>query len=153
MSNVVLSNIDYKDAYKAVLSDTNSSIEDIYIGIFAHSPKWINSLLALRNKIVGVFGLDNNKGATKITKENVRVGSKVGLFKIYEITENEIIAGEDDDHLNFRVSVLKQNNEVTVTTVVQYNNIFGKIYMIAVLPFHKIIVKSILKNAVKNKRI
>ncbi len=145
--------IDFKDTYKVKLGDGDISIENIYINVFAHSPKWVNNLLALRNKIVGVFGLDTNKNRTEITKDNLKTGSKTGIFRIYSINENEIIAGEDEKHLNFRVSVLKENGETFFSTLVQYNNWFGRFYFFIVKPFHKLVVKVMLKNAVKNGRI
>ncbi len=145
--------IDFKDGYKVIVSKADASIENIYINVFAHSPKWMATLLAIRNKIVGVFGLDTYKEPNEIAKKNLRVGKKTGIFKIYAILENEIIAGEDDKHLHFRVSVLKQNNELFISTLVHYNNWFGKVYFFIVKPFHKAVVKAILKNAVKNNRI
>ncbi len=148
-----ISKIDFKDAYRATLTDNTISIETIYLNAFVHSPKWIDNFLILRNKIVGVFGLKINTEKIQLSKEDLKVDSKVGIFRIYAVTNNEIIAGEDDKHLNFRVSVLKQNCEVTISTLVQYNNLFGKVYMTLIMPFHKLIVRSMLKNAVKNKRI
>ncbi len=145
--------IDFKDTYKVMLSKTDISIEDIYINVFAHSPKWINRLLAIRNKIVGVFGLDTYKEPNKVVKENLCVGKKTGIFKIYALFENEIIAGEDDKHLNFRVSVFKEKNKAFISTLVHYNNWFGKVYFFIIKPFHKAVVKAVLKNAVKNGRV
>jgi len=145
--------IDFKDSYKVMLSKTDISIENIYINAFAHSPKWIATLLAIRNKIVGLLGLDTYKEPNEISKNTLKVGEKTGIFKIYAILDNEIIAGEDDKHLNFRVSVLKEKNEAFFSTLVHYNNWFGKLYFFIVKPFHKAVVKAILKNAVKNNRI
>jgi hypothetical protein len=55
--------------------------------------------------------------------------------------------GEDDKHLNFRASVLKDktNGTVSLTTVVHYNNLWGRVYFFPVKPFHKIIMKALLK--------
>jgi len=141
--------IDFSDTYKVKLINSDISIESIYINVFTHSPKWVDNLLLLRNKIVGVFGLDTNKERAEVNKENLIIGSKTGIFKIYAINENEVIAGQDDKHLNFRISVLKQNNEVFLSTLVQYNNWFGKVYFFIIKPFHKHIVKALLKNAIK----
>jgi len=54
--------------------------------------------------------------------------------------------------LNFRVSLLlseqknnKLNKNITVTTIVMYNNWFGRLYFFPVKPFHKLIVQSGLK--------
>ncbi len=71
-------------------------------------------------------------------------------------TENEVILGEDDKHLNFRVSLFleqQQNNpqkkDLTISTTVEFNNWFGRLYFIPVRPFHKLIVPTMLKGIIK----
>ncbi|MOA43140.1 hypothetical protein D3C78_1652630 [compost metagenome] len=81
------------------------------------------------------------------------VGTSVGLFKILEKTDNEIIMGENDRHLDFKVSLLAQQTEstiaaITISTVVNYHNWFGKFYFFFVKPFHKRIVSVMLKRMV-----
>ncbi len=68
---------------------------------------------------------------------------------IYSIGKEEIIAGEDNVHLDFRVSVLKEDDEVTISTLVHYNNLFGKVYMTIVMPFHRLVVKAMMRNVLK----
>jgi hypothetical protein len=58
--------------------------------------------------------------------------------------------------LNFRVSLfLKQQapgtnyKELTVSTAVEFNNWFGRLYFLPVPPFHKLIVPAMLKGIVK----
>ncbi len=148
-----ISKIDFHDTFSVSLATADMPIEEIFLSVFSHTPAWIENLLKLRNAIVSVFGLKTDGENQQTTLENVRIGEEIGLFKIYDITDNEIIAGEDDKHLNFRVSVLKKKNKVFTSTFVQYNNLFGRIYMTIVMPFHKLIVKAMLKNAIKNKRI
>lgn len=146
-----INRIDYKDTFSVQLDNTDISIEDIYLNIFSYSPKWVDNLLNLRNKIVKPFGIITV--TDEIKKENLKVGKKAGIFNIYAITENEIIAGENEKHLDFRVSILKDNETLTISTLVQYNNSLGKLYFFIVKPFHKIVVKSMMKSAVKNNRI
>jgi hypothetical protein len=52
-----------------------------------------------------------------------------------------------DTHLNFRVSVLidRGKSYIYTTTLVHYNNRWGKLYFFFVKPFHRIIVRSIMK--------
>jgi hypothetical protein len=137
--NSVISNgfgkIDYCDIYRIVKS-TNDSAEDIAAEIF-NPPKWVNWLMNMRNSIAGVFGLKTNSK----TKEGQAI-----YFTVIEKNENEIVMGENDKHLNFRVSVFidRANTFVYLTTIVHFNNFFGIVYFIPVKPFHKIIVKSML---------
>ncbi len=148
-----INKVDYQDSFMITLNNPTLKIEEIYFNIFSHVPKWIDNLLAFRNKVVGIFGLDTYKDAKEVTLDSIKVGNKAGIFKIYDIQPQEIIAGEDDSHLNFRVSVIKQNKEAIVSTVVKYNNKMGRLYMTAIMPFHKLVVKAMLKNALSNRRI
>jgi hypothetical protein len=146
-----INNVDYSDAYSVKLSDEEMSAEEIYLNIFSHMPNWIINLMVLRDKIVALFGLKTD-GETSHTK-SLKIGEKAGIFMIYSIEKKEIIAGKDDMHLNFRVSVLKEDKKVIISTLVHYNNLFGKVYMTIVTPFHKLVVKAMIKNAVKGERI
>jgi hypothetical protein len=141
--------IDYSDTFKMLVKNQNISIENIYIDMFSSMPKWINKLMNIRNKLVSIVGLKiDSLEPKKVT--SLKVGEKVGMFTIYAISKNEVIAGEDDKHLDFRVSVLRVDEDVMVSTFVKYNNLFGKVYMSLILPFHKVIVKAMMKNYIKN---
>ena len=67
-----------------------------------------------------------------------------------------MILGENDKHLDFRVCI-QDNNEaqqnIKVTTLVQFHNTKGKLYFSVIKPFHKMIVKSMVKNAVDKLEI
>ena len=158
--NTELAKFYYCDSFEACLSRAELSMPDIYLGIFAHPPKWMNWLLILRTKIVSVFGI---KGPTSAQlndieiKKSYVVGEKIALFTLFSQNENEIITGGDDKHLEFRVSVLRLIEDgvgkVVLTTVVTPHNFFGKAYLFFILPFHKFGVKAIMANAVAAKRI
>ncbi|MCK9437976.1 MAG: DUF2867 domain-containing protein, partial [Synergistaceae bacterium] len=108
--------------------------------------------MSIRDKIVGLFGL---KTASTISEEErnhvvlkFEEGEQLNIFKLYSKSESELIMGDDDKHLNFRVSLLLDSTDVDskkkkilITTVVTYRNWLGKIYFIPVKPFHTLIVK------------
>lgn len=111
--------------------------------------------MRLRNRIVSVFGLKTGEGRVQPT--SLVPGQKVGLFRIYSVTAQEVILGEDDRHLDFRVSVLLQplrpaaqeqtepQQVLIVSTVVRYRNVFGRIYFFFVRPVHKLIVPAMFR--------
>ncbi len=141
---------DYEDCYSFTVPNNNKSIREIYISLFSSAPKWVEGMMKLRNKIVRLFGLKNEMNRNENT--NFEVGDKIGIFKIYAIQEDEIIAGEDDKHLDFRVSIhriIEKETTICISTLVQYNNWFGKLYFFVVKPFHKIVVKSLIRKAAK----
>ena len=127
---------------------------------FSTGPKWIDSLFALRNKIVKFFGLkvSNSISERGIQLKNFKCqeNDQIGLFKVFLSNENEVVLGENDKHLDFRVSLFlkniegKNNKELTISTLVRFNNLFGKLYFIPVKPFHSFIVPSMLKSIVQN---
>lgn len=155
-------NFDYADSYKSQnLADAENKIDLSAVGkaFFSSSPSWIDNLFALRNKLVSFIGLKT--GEKVENKEEIlknfkgEIGEKVGLFQVFDKTENEIILGEDDKHLNFRVSLLidtvnQTKKIITISTTVNFNNSFGKLYFLPVKPFHQIIVPTMLKATVKN---
>lgn len=75
---------------------------------------------------------------------------------MFSQTQNEVILGEDDKHLNFRVSLFLErqpnettNKNLTVSTTVEFNNWLGRLYFLSVRPFHKLIVPAMLKGIIK----
>jgi hypothetical protein len=136
--------INYSDAFVATEIDPDITIQEAYIKIFSDMPTWIKILMKIRNRIVSIFGINTDIEGYDMSKATFATGSTVGMFKIFYIDEREIIAGEDDKHLDFRVSVLKHQDTVTVSTFVAYNHAFGKLYMFFIIPMHKIIVKRMM---------
>jgi hypothetical protein len=131
--------VDYCDAYR-ITKSTGDSAEQIATRLF-QLPKWVNGLMMLRRWIVKPFGLKAEKKA------------KPGkIFPVIAQTENEIVMGIDDRHLNFRVSVLldSEKSYIYSTTLVHYNNGWGKAYFLLIRPFHKIIVRSLMKRLLKD---
>lgn len=140
--------VDFTDTFS-----TTNQLDDLNIItnlIFGTTPKWVEFLMKLRNRVVKVFGLKTNKPEDFNT--DFKVGGYIGFFKIFHIQSNEIMLGANDKHLNFRVSVYNSNEtlfNIKATTLVEYNNRFGKIYMTIIKPFHHIIVKAMVKQAYK----
>jgi hypothetical protein len=131
--------IDYCDTYRIVKS-SNDTAEEIAAKMFKPS-KWVNVLMGIRDSVAGIFGLKTSKEIIEGQSSN---------FPVIEQHENEIVMGENDKHLNFKVSVLvdRENSYIYLTTIVRFNNFFGRLYCLPVKPFHKIIVKSSLKRQI-----
>ena len=128
--------IDYCDTFR-IVKTTSDTAETIAAKIFK-LPIWVKWLMKIRNWIVGIFGLKTDKEKPE---------GQTSFFTIIEQNENEIVMGEKDKHLDFRTSVFldRENSFVYLTTIVSFQNIFGRLYFLPVKPFHKIIVKSCIK--------
>ena len=154
-------NYDYVDSYQGILEDKNNVITpaDLCKSFFVSGPKWVEKMFVLRNKIVSVIGLKTS-GNTKDRQKQLEnfkgeKGEQLGLFKVFDKTNDEVVLGEDDKHLNFRVSLLLNKHktdltkkEVTITTTVKFNNLFGRLYFLVVRPFHKMIVPTMLRGII-----
>lgn len=140
---------DFEDAFAFKIPVSQQGIDEVYLKIFNTTPQWVMAAMRLRNLIVSPFGLKTEMD--KNLPKRLIPGQKFGIFKIYKISENEVISGDNDRHLNFRVSVHRSERDlsiITVSTIVHYNNLFGKIYMTIVAPFHKLVVKSMIKSSI-----
>lgn len=96
----------------------------------------VTTIFRLRRILTTPFGLSNDGPSAE---------DKVGAFPVELDTENEFVAGFDDKHLNFRVSVISQSGCVYLGTWVHTNNLGGRAYLFAILPFHVLIARNALK--------
>ena len=99
-------------------------------------PPWARMLVVLRNLLLRPFGL---------LTEGPGEGEKLGLFPITAETPDEVIAGFDDRHLDFRVSVRSADGQVSLATWVHPHNMGGRIYLAVIMPFHILIARNALK--------
>ena len=151
---------DYYDSFKTIVNDSKNAINstDVAKAFMSSAPDWVGGLFSFRNKIVGVFGLKTGPQITNkeeaLNNFEGKPGESLGFFKVFEKTDNEIILGEDDSHLDFRVSLLLEPDTdltkvLTITTTVKFKNAFGRIYFFPVKPFHRLIVPVMLKGITK----
>lgn len=155
---------DYIDSFKGEIRNECINSSEMGKAFFTSGPQWGKKMFAFRNNVVKLFGLKTGAENGKIQDHQdftCEVGDQVGLFKVFGKTNNEIILGEDDKHLDFRISLLYDNaenenkkNSLTISTTVKFHNWLGVFYFLPVRPFHKLIVPSMLKrmiNQLENK--
>ncbi|WP_213954600.1 DUF2867 domain-containing protein [Variovorax sp. dw_954] len=109
---------------------------------------WVERLMDVRDGVVKLFGL---KTADALRADTTRT-PRVGFFRIYETHGDEVVLGEDDRHLDFRVSVLRRpaaagGHEMVLVTVVHCHNLLGRNYIRLIAPFHRMVVRSSLNRA------
>ncbi len=73
----------------------------------------------------------------------------MGIFPVISETPDRLVAGLNDKHLDFRlvVDVARSGagQQVTATTLVKMHNRLGRAYLTVILPFHRLIVASMLR--------
>ncbi|WP_101690365.1 DUF2867 domain-containing protein [Dysgonomonas massiliensis] len=150
--------VDYSDAFACeVMEDKKLSMEEIMISFWTvGTPAWVNTLFKLRNILVRPFGLETGESEDRSQKikEIIQAGSgNNGLMSVTDKSDNEIVVLLSDKHLDAYMSIFIDKKEelqtVTAITLVHYHNRIGKIYFFFVRPFHKVVVKSMLKRTLK----
>lgn len=137
-----LPSADWADRYAVIAPSPETTALDLARKMFGHSPRWVGLLLSVRNRIVGLFGL-------KSAELGIAEGETIGAFPVVSARDDQVVLGFDDSHLNFRIvldvaAAGSQARKIAVTTLVERHNLFGRIYIFAITPFHKLIVRTIL---------
>jgi hypothetical protein len=150
----------FRDSYRAPLAHPERDIVELFHAVFAHKPLLVKCLLIARNKAAGLAGLEVPTVAEIMNPElkaSYQVGEKIGPWPIFFLGRDEIVAGRNNRHLDFRVSVLKaadgDSASLAVSTVCTVHNFFGKVYLFLIGPFHRRGVQLLISNAVRAQRI
>lgn len=131
---------DYRDTFtREIAPPTGFNVDILFERMFCDFPKPVRWLLGLRNMVMKPFGI---KGGIS--------------FKdlVIERNKEEIVLFKADKHLDFWVGLMYSETTsgkqtVSVTTIVRFNNTLGKVYFVGIWLFHKLIVGSMLRRAVR----
>lgn len=145
-ADTVLTGAQFIDAFSVTVDGTHLDARIAAERMFSRSPRWVELLLVLRDVLVRPFGLTTTKQARRMS------GNRVGLFPVLSETPQRLVAGFDDDHLDFRsvidVMTAADSQRITATTVVLTHNRLGRAYLTIIAPFHRLIVRSALRRVV-----
>jgi hypothetical protein len=141
------------DAFAVRLpAGTSGDPEVLWRFVMSQQPAWIGWLTDVRDTVVGRLGLKTARQLRALPGEARQ--DRIAFFKVYARSASEIVLGEDDSHLDFRLSVLRgpdvspaRGGLLTVSTVVHCHNRLGRAYILAIAPFHRLVVRSSLRRA------
>ena len=160
LSREIIEHAYFRDSYRAPLSRRELGIVEVFFGIFGHHPLWMKLLLIVRNKLASLAGLDAPTASELLhveIKDRYVVGEKIGVWPIFSLSEDEIVAGRNNRHLDFRLSVLKVSDgdrtSVVVSTICTVHNLTGKLYLFFVVPLHRCGVRKLMANALAARRL
>ena len=151
----------YSDCYSTNI-EHGISATDAYRAIFGHTSLWIMALMSVRNRIAAMAGLkDLSRSELANAESSIHqtpyiTGKRAGMFSVISVSEKELILGDNDKHLNFRISVLINNDAeptVYLSTVVEEHNWAGRLYMFFVKPIHRIIAPYVVRKAKSEGRV
>jgi len=127
---------DFADAFSVVVPRRDLDARTLSADFFSTPPAWASVLLDLRNAIMGRLGYK----APKIRKG----------FPVLRESSTEVVSGLDDGHLDFRALMKVEpvetgSSRITLTTAVRTHNRIGRTYLALIMPFHKLIVRSMVR--------
>lgn len=141
----VLAGAQFADAFRVIVPEAKLDARSAAERIFSRSPRWVDMLLELRHRIVAPFGLKTSAA------HEAKAAGMIGIFPVLSETPEQLVAGFDDRHLDFRVVVDVapvdgggRGQQVTTTTLVLTHNWLGRAYLTVILPFHRLIAKTML---------
>jgi Protein of unknown function (DUF2867) len=149
----------FADSYRTQLTRPTMSVVDLFEAVLGHHPQWAKSLLILRNRLAGLAGLAVAPDAairSFARKSHYAVGDTIGPRPIFHLSETELIAGRDNHHLDFRVSILKlamPAPAVAISTICNVHNRAGKLYLFFIVPFHRWGMRYLMRQAVAAGRL
>jgi hypothetical protein len=139
----LLAGAQFADAYRVTVEDTGLDARRAAEKLFARGPRWLEALFVLRPIIVAPFGLKPS-GVGEPS-----VGGIIGIFPVLRESPEQMVLGFDDHHLDFRIVVdvapAGRGRQVTTTTLVKTHNALGRTYLAAILPFHRVIARVMLR--------
>ena len=150
---------DYVDRYRFAVADPGDRIglSDLAEAFVGPGPRWVEGLFALRNRIVSVFGFKTPAARGKNAAGHGgewESGERVGIFEVLARSTDEIVLGDNDRHLDLRVSLLVERGgrdgrekTLSVTTAVRLNDRLGRCYFCFIKPFHRMIVPAVVKRS------
>jgi hypothetical protein len=140
--STLLPGAQFADAYRIEVDERTLNARQAAERMIAQQPRWAEALLTLRNILVTPFGLKTSGASSAAPRE------MIGIFPIVSQTPDRLVAGFNDKHLDFRivvdVAVSGATQNVTATTLVLTHNWLGRTYLAVIMPFHRLIVRTLL---------
>ncbi len=138
----LLTGAQFSDAFSITVGGAAFDARRAAERMLGRSPRWIRALMALRDCLVTPFGLKTAPAAATHA-------DAIERGPVLSDTPNRLVAGFDDSHLDFRVVVdvagSGDGQRVTATTLVLTHNRLGRAYLALILPFHRLVVRAMLR--------
>ncbi len=137
------------DCRQTLATDPERTAMRHVLNLMSQTPAWIDHLMSLRNRVVQLFGLKDLGRLTRIDRsrpdEDYQPGDRVGIFTLISQRPDEVLVVDRDKHLDVHLSLnllpltADGQRPVVLSTVVHPHNWLGRLYMLPVAPFHRII--------------
>lgn len=143
MPHPALPGADWADCYELQIPKSDLTAIAAARSMLSRFPLWVRLLLRLRDVATGPFGLRSTRSHQADGLE------RIGFFPVVSQSDDQIVLGFDDKHLDFRVVIdVREDDQgrrlVDATTLVRRKILLGRIYIALIAPFHRLIVATML---------
>lgn len=132
---------DWSDRVIGPLADATLTARAACLYALARPPRWIGPAMALRNAVVAPLGLK--------TGSPDGGGDLLSSLPVARDTPDCFETGLIDRHLTFSVlaeiTSRAETARIALTTRIWFNSLFGRIYLLAVLPGHKLVMRHFIR--------
>lgn len=131
---------DFHDAFTFLVAKQGQTPAQVYHAIFGQLPRFVQQLMSVRNKLVKPLGFQVQDIQAIPSAEALQVGKGEGLHRVEYLDENEIVCSTSEKHMRVWLSVYKRSAcQFTISTMVETHSSIGKGYLMAIIPFHKLV--------------
>ncbi|MBC06709.1 DUF2867 domain-containing protein [Thalassospira sp.] len=136
---------DWGDCFSITTSASGLTPEIAARQIMGSRPNWVVRLMLMRDFLMRPFGLKSGMHEP----DNADV---IGIFPVIARDNTSITLGLNDRHLDFRLVIeleptSGEQTHIHAITIVKRHNIFGRLYLATITPFHNRIVPAMLNSA------
>jgi hypothetical protein len=151
----LLSGADHVDVKQI---DGEIGLRAFVAGMLSYQPWWVQSLYAVRSYFVRLLGMKQAEtaSATAISADEVAMtaGSAAAFFTVTcAEEERHWVAEATESHLTAYLGVVVEprtrGRRFHVLTIVRYHRWTGPVYFNAIRPFHHVVVRQMMRAAVK----
>ena len=141
---------DLLDAYAIQLpAGASDDLEVLARAGFERQAWWTRALMRVRDTLMATVGIKSSRAVGIAAAAR---GPVIGFFPLLSKSAGELVMGEDDRHLDFRLAIQQRagaagGRELVVVTVVHCHNLLGRTYLAAITPFHRVIAQASLEQA------
>lgn len=130
--------------------DSDVPLREFVAGALAWNPGWRTALFAARGVLAKLLGLQHNPGSTNPRPRPADIpftpGAEIGFWTVTEAVEDRFLVLEaSDTHLSAHLVLAAEPGRRHAITVVHYRKWTGPVYFTIILPFHHLVVRSMVR--------
>jgi hypothetical protein len=155
----LLQDADYVDCYSTL---SNKSLRAMVAACLSFMPGWARALYWIRAGFVRLLGMRQERmpfdAPVREADVSLTPGDRVDFLTVAMARDGTYWVGQaTEEHLSAHIGIIAQALEdgrkrFHLLTVVHYRHWTGPVYFNVIRPFHHVIVKAMLKAAVKDEK-